>query len=217
MLHPEERPSGRHASDRVSARVHVAVQQLRLLVSVQRGAGIDPIRRNERMVPEHDGHRTVRTTADVVRTVLTDGSRVPHNDLARVGRPVPVRIGQPEQVSPSILGIGAVGVERGAVKPDTLAILDLVAHDLLRLEESVAVLVQQPGRVAAFLGDHRTPEGIERNLNQGSDLVGIGNRFDDESGGHLVRALKHRFGELTAEREQCREGEGSSSHSLNRF
>ena len=128
-------------------------------------------------------------------------SRVPHDCLPRVRHSIAVRIRQTEQVGLPILGIGAIGIERGAVKPNALAVRNLVAHDLLRLEEPVTILIQQPGRVAAFLGDNGVPLGIERDLNQRPDLIGIGDGFDDESGRHLVGALQHRFGELTSERD----------------
>ena len=152
-----------------------------------------------------------------VRPVLSNPPRVPHEGLPRLGLAVSVQVGEPEEVGTPVVGIGAVRIERGAVEEDPLAVLDPVAHDLLGFEEAVPVVVEQPNGMAALLGDDRPSLGVERHLDQGTDLVGVGDGFHDETRRDAVRAVEHGICELTADGNEDRRNAGNDSHECGRF
>ena len=58
--------------------------------------------------------------------------------------------------------------------------------------------------MAAFLRDDRPALGVERNLDQRTDLVGVGDGFHDKPRGNAVRTVENGFGELAAECHQGR-------------
>ncbi len=135
------------------------------------------------MIATHGGRFAIGASADVVRPVLAYASTVLHDDLAEVPNAVAVFVRQPEKAAFAVLGVRAIGVERGPVEPDSLAVLDLVADDLFGLEESVGIHLQQPCRIAALLRDDRKDLGVERHLDQGSDLVRVSSGVDYEARG----------------------------------
>ena len=196
VFDPEQRAPGSHAAGGVPARIHVAVEKLRLLVALQRGVSRDAVGGHEGMVAHQDGNGPVRSTTDVVGAVLADPARVSHEDFPRVRDTIAVSVRQAEEVGFAILRVCAVGVERGAVEPNALAVLDLIADDLLRLERAVTIVVQQAHWMAALLGNDRQSLGIERDLDQGAYLGVVGQRLHHKSGRDLVRPLQNRLGHL---------------------
>ena len=65
-------------------------------------------------------------------------------------------------------------------RSDSVAVPDLAADRLLPFEEAIALDVEQPHGMAAFLGNYRMPVRLEGQLDQGADFVGRGSSLDRE-------------------------------------
>ena len=124
-----------------------------------------------------------------MRAVLADAAQIAHNRFTLLGGAVAVPVGQLEEIGFAVVGMRAVGIEHGAVEPDALAILHFFTDRLLRLVEAVAVVVEQPRRIAALFRDDEPTLGVESELNQRADLVVAGDLLHDEPRRNLERTF----------------------------
>ena len=195
----------------MAAGVHVAGQQLGFSVPAEGRSVSDPVGRYECVVPEQDGDGAVRRAADVMRTVLANATGPLHETLAAFGDAVTIVVGQPEQVRCAVFWIRAITVQRRTVEPDTLAVLHLVADDLLRLGDPVRIGIQQPYWMPAFLRHDGHAVRVKGDLDQRPDLTVVGQLLDDKAVRDIVGPLKLRVLNLTARNRKQSHREGQCS------
>ncbi len=180
--------AGRHDAGRVPAGVHIAVQQLRLVVVRQRRVRIHQVRRHARMVAE-DHHRfAVRPAANGVGPVFAHRAVIAVHQFTAVRHVVAIAIRATVDTCLLPLLIHAHRVEGPPVPPHALQVADGRREHLLCLVAAVAVTVFQDYGVPAFLGHRRAAQRVEGQRDQRACLFRSGHLLNGESVRYPVTA-----------------------------